>query len=183
MLGSLEPIPGLLEPTPRSLKEDVRDQLFSQDFEMPNLPQVATQAFAMAQNERSTSASLAKLICTDQSLATNLLRNWALFPDEAFRTRLIEHHRAMSALVKLFGHKDSNVAGTAIAALRHLCSNPAGREVTHLVRRILRRVLCAVGAGSEYWPTRPPHRRRTARLSQGQRGRSTAVCCWKCSAA
>ncbi len=74
MLGSLEPIPGLLEPTPRSLKEDVRDQLFSQDFEMPNLPQVATQAFAMAQNERSTSASLAKLICTDQSLATNLLR-------------------------------------------------------------------------------------------------------------
>jgi HD-like signal output (HDOD) protein len=59
---------------PGSLKEEVQDLLFSKHFEMPNLPHVATQALAMAQDEKSTSASLAELICKDQSLATNLLR-------------------------------------------------------------------------------------------------------------
>ncbi len=59
---------------PGSLKEDVQEQLYSKHFEMPNLPHVATQALAMAQDEKSTSADLADLICKDQSLATNLLR-------------------------------------------------------------------------------------------------------------
>ena len=59
---------------PGSLKEEVQEQLFSKHFEMPNLPHVATQALVMAQDEMSTSASLAELICKDQSLATNLLR-------------------------------------------------------------------------------------------------------------
>ncbi len=61
-------------PMPGSLKEEVTDQLYSKDFEMPNLPHVATQALSMAQDDKSTSASLADLICKDQSLATNLLR-------------------------------------------------------------------------------------------------------------
>ncbi|MCP4447733.1 MAG: HDOD domain-containing protein [Myxococcales bacterium] len=57
-----------------SLKLDVREQLESKQFEMPNLPHVATEVLAMARDEDSTSASLANLICQDQSLATNLLR-------------------------------------------------------------------------------------------------------------
>ena len=67
-------------------------------------------------------------------VAINLLRNWTLFPDEEFRSRLIVHHKAMSALAKLFAHKDANVAGTAIATVRHICSNVAGNEVLQLVR-------------------------------------------------
>jgi hypothetical protein len=67
-------------------------------------------------------------------VATNLLRNWALFPDEEFRRRLIEQHRALSALANLVAHKDANVAGTAIATLRHVCSTRGGNAVQHLVR-------------------------------------------------
>ncbi len=59
---------------PGSLKEDVKEQLFSKHFEMPNLPHVATQALAMAQDANATSGQLADLICKDQALATNLLR-------------------------------------------------------------------------------------------------------------
>ncbi len=57
-----------------SLLEQVKQQLGSDEFEMPNLPHVATQALAMAHDDRATSAQLANLICQDQSLATNLLR-------------------------------------------------------------------------------------------------------------
>lgn len=55
------------------LLQDVTKQLEEQSFDIPALPQIATQALALAQDEDSTSRDLAELIYQDQALATSLL--------------------------------------------------------------------------------------------------------------
>ena len=79
-------------------------------------------------------AASAKFDFVAVQVATNLLRNWTVFPNEAFRLSLITTHRAMTACVRLFGHKDSNVAAVAVATVRHICGNPDGDTLQHLVR-------------------------------------------------
>jgi HD-like signal output (HDOD) protein len=56
------------------LQTQVRNHIASGKFKVPTLPVIATQALVLAQNEDSTSAQLAALICKDQALAANLLR-------------------------------------------------------------------------------------------------------------
>ncbi len=69
---------GVFEPTYLSMSTElqtlVRNHIASGKFQVPTLPVIATQALALAQDEDSTSAQLAALICKDQSLAANLLR-------------------------------------------------------------------------------------------------------------
>ena len=66
-------------------------------------------------------------------VATNLLKNWTLWPDKAFQDKLIVEYRAVSAVINLFGHKDANVAGRAVATLRHMCTDASGSAIDNLV--------------------------------------------------
>ncbi len=56
------------------LFQDVTKQLEQESFDIPALPQIATQALALAQDDDSTARDLADLIHKDQALATSLLR-------------------------------------------------------------------------------------------------------------
>jgi hypothetical protein len=89
-------------------------------------------------------ATSAKFDFVAVRVATNLLRNWALCPDVAFRRQLITRNRAVSAVVALFLHKDENVAGTAIATLRHMCLDPHMNALVHMVCARARARVCAV---------------------------------------
>lgn len=56
------------------LLQSVVTHLKESSFDIPALPQIATQALALAQDEDSTARDLADLICKDQALASTLLR-------------------------------------------------------------------------------------------------------------